>query len=225
MRSTAVQDRDDRSTPARIRDAAIDCFAEHGLAHTTVRKIADRAGVSPGLVIHHFESMEGLRRACDHHVAAAVRERKEKAIAEGPRLDILSSIREADYGNLTAYLARVLLDDSELVNELVDEMVSDAQDYIQQGVENGNMRPSEDPEGRAGLLTLWVLGGLVLHHHMKRILGVDLSDPKVTDDPGFIRYVRPAIEAVGTGMFTEEFSETIRASMVPATDTEEPDDE
>jgi hypothetical protein len=41
---------------------------------------------------------------------------------------------------------------------------------------------------------------------MQRLLGVDLTDREVTQDPGFIRYVRPALEMVGTGMFTEEFN-------------------
>lgn len=220
MRSTP----DDRSTRARIRDAAIEVIARQGLADTTVRKVAEAAGVSPALVIHHFESMEGLRRECDHHVAAAIRERKEKAVAEGPGFDILEAIRDADYGNLTGYIATVLMDDSELVNQLVDEMVDDARGYIQDGVDNGMFRPSSDPEGRAGLLTLWTLGGLALHHHMKRILGVDLTDPDAADDPQFIRYLRPALEVVGSGMFTEAFNEQMKAAM-PLMETGDDDDD
>lgn len=197
---------DDRSTKARIRDAAIDCIADHGLADTTVRKVADTAGVSPALVIHHFGSMAALRRACDEHVATVIRERKTEAISGGPGMDVLAALREADYGNLTGYLARVLVDDSELVNRLVDGIAADAVEYMAQGVENGMIRPSDDPVGRAALITLWSLGGIVLHHHMKRLLGVDITDPDVTQDPEFIRYVRPALEVAGTGMFTDDFT-------------------
>ena len=68
------------------------------------------------------------------------------------------------------------------------------------------IRPSADPEGRAALMTLWSLGGVVLHHHMKRLLGVDLTDADATREPGFIQYVRPALELIGTGMFTEDFN-------------------
>src|SRR4029453_5925987 len=50
---------------ARIRDAAIRLFAERGIAGTTVRDIAREAGVSPGLLRHHFGSKEALREACD----------------------------------------------------------------------------------------------------------------------------------------------------------------
>ena len=65
MRSAS---REDLTTRARIRDAAVDLFARDGFAHVTVRRIATEAGVSPALVIHHFGSKEGLRAACDAHV-------------------------------------------------------------------------------------------------------------------------------------------------------------
>src|SRR5674476_1121889 len=73
MRSTRSEREspDDRSTKARIRDAAIDCVAEHGVAATPARRVAAAAGVSTGLVIHHFGPMEGLRSECDEYVAAA----------------------------------------------------------------------------------------------------------------------------------------------------------
>jgi AcrR family transcriptional regulator len=197
---------DDRSTKARIRDAAIDTIAEHGLAATTARKIADRADVSPALVMHHFGSMEDLRRACDEYVAGVIRDRKSEAMTAGPGMDVLAALRDADFGNLTGYIARVLVDDSDLVNQLVDDIAADAVEYMAQGEQNGMIRQSSHPEDRAALMTLWSLGAIVLHHHMKRLLGVDLTDPEVTTDPEFIRYVRPALEMVGTGMFTEEFN-------------------
>ncbi|MEX0658697.1 MAG: TetR/AcrR family transcriptional regulator [Egibacteraceae bacterium] len=80
-------DGDDRTARARIRDAAITRFAEDGVAGTSVRAIAGQAGVSAALVIHHFGSKEALRAACDEHVAATIRERKQTAMAAGPGLD------------------------------------------------------------------------------------------------------------------------------------------
>ena len=41
---------------ARIRLAALELFGAQGFDKTTIRQIATRAGVSPGLVIHHFGS-------------------------------------------------------------------------------------------------------------------------------------------------------------------------
>jgi AcrR family transcriptional regulator len=41
-------------------DAAIDCLVEYGYAKTTTRRIAERAGVSPGALQHHFASKAAL---------------------------------------------------------------------------------------------------------------------------------------------------------------------
>jgi TetR/AcrR family transcriptional regulator, regulator of cefoperazone and chloramphenicol sensitivity len=59
---------DDRTARAAIRDEALRLFAERGPDAVTVRQIGTAAGVSPGLVLHHFGSKEGLRRAVDEHV-------------------------------------------------------------------------------------------------------------------------------------------------------------
>ncbi len=45
---------------ARLVDAALACLAEHGHQGTTVRKIAERAGVTAGLVRHHFDGKDAL---------------------------------------------------------------------------------------------------------------------------------------------------------------------
>ena len=48
------------ATRTAILDAAIDCLAEEGYANTTTRRIADRAGVTPGALQHHFASKAEL---------------------------------------------------------------------------------------------------------------------------------------------------------------------
>jgi AcrR family transcriptional regulator len=194
---------DDRTTSARIRDAAIECFAKYGVAATTARKVAEEAGVSPGLVIHHFGSMEGLRLACDEYIAAIIRHFKQEAMSAGPNLDVLAALRNPDVGPLMGYLASVLADDSATVADLVDDLVDDAEEYIQRGVDSGMLRSSADPRGRAVILTIWGLGALVLHEHIERLLGVDLTDPDVLNDPAFAAYAGPIYETYGSGFFTE----------------------
>lgn len=211
---------DDRTTRARIRDAAINCFAEYGVAETTARKVAAAAGVSPGSVIHHFGSMEGLRAACDEHVAAVIRQYKYEALSEGPNLDILASLRNTEVGPLMRYLAQVLVDDSDAVGKLVDELVDDAEGYIEQGVAAGMVRPTLDPRGRAVVLTLWSLGALVLHDHVRRLLGVDLTDPEILTDPGFAAYAVPVYEIFGDGLMTEAFAAQVRGAFGASADDE-----
>jgi len=64
---------EDLTARARIRDAALWHFAEEGFSRATIRDIAATAGVSPGLVRHHFGSKEGLRDACDEAVSQRLR--------------------------------------------------------------------------------------------------------------------------------------------------------
>jgi AcrR family transcriptional regulator len=191
----------DLTARARIRDAAITRFAADGVARTSVRAIAKEAGVSPALVIHHFGSKDALRVACDQHVAALVRERKTAAMQAGPGLDPLAALREAGEGPpLLQYLATTLVDGSPQVAELLDEMIDDAVGYMEEGVRNGMLRPTEDPRARAAVLTFWSLGALALHEHVARVLGVDLTG----DPAAAMSYLAPAAEILGRGVISED---------------------
>lgn len=191
---------DDRRTAARIRDAALTCFAEEGVRGTTVRQVAARAGVAPASVIHHFGSKDGLRAACDAFVAAHVRDRKRAALRQGPNVDPLSLLRgDPDEPPVLAYLARTLGDGSEHVAALVDELVDDAEALIAEGVASGAVRDTDDRRGVAAVLVLWSLGALVLHEHVERILGVDLtaSGSGLEATAG---YSLPALEILSRGL-------------------------
>ncbi len=48
------------ATHTALLDAAIDCLVEYGYAKTTTRRIAERAGVTPGALQHHFASKAAL---------------------------------------------------------------------------------------------------------------------------------------------------------------------
>lgn len=197
---------DDRTTKARIRDAAIECIAEYGTVETTARKVADVAGVSPGLVMHHYGSMDGLRTVCDEHVAATIRTIKEDALSAGPDLDVLAALRTTSLGPLMGYLANVLTGNSPAVAKLVDDLVADAESYIQQGVDAGMLQPTDDPRGRAVILTMWNLGALVLHRHLSRMLGVDLTNPAFGEDATIAAYAGPIYQVYSSGVFSESLA-------------------
>lgn len=212
----------DRTAKARIRDAAISCIAEHGVADTTARKVAEIAGVSPGLVIHHFGSMEALREACDDYVADTIRASKEKAMAEGPNLDVLAALREVGSEPFGAYLAEVLVEDSPAVVRLVDELVADAEQYLQQGVDAGMIRPTSNPRARAVTLMIWGLGTFVLHRHVERLLGVDLTDPAAMRSPTFAAYAAPVYELYGNGFLTDAAAANMQAAIAGIARTPDP---
>ena len=54
-------------TRRRIVEATFDLHNAQGVAATSMKQIADRAGVSVGTVYHHFPSYEDAIRACSHH--------------------------------------------------------------------------------------------------------------------------------------------------------------
>jgi len=210
---------DDRTTKARIRDAVIEVVAEGGLDAMTARNVAEAAGVSAGLVIHHFDSMDGLRAACDDYVARVIREYKRETISQGPRIDVLAAIRQSGLETLPGYLAAVLSDDSPAVATLVDRLVDDAEEYMQQGIESGMMQPTENVRGRAQVLTMWSLGALVMHRHVERLFGYDPTDSTMNSDPSAVAaYAAPGYEILGKGIFTEEFADNLRNSFkdIPA---------
>jgi AcrR family transcriptional regulator len=210
MRSEGRAVSDDRTVRARLRDEAIELVAVRGLDALTARAVADRAGVSAASVINNFGSMAGLRAACDDHVAAIIRAEKMKAMSAGIAFDVVGALRDAEVGPLAAYLAAVIAEDSPAVAHLVDEMVDDAQAYLEAGVASGMIRPSADPRGRAVVMTLSSLGSLVMHRHLTRLLGVDLT-AQGSEPSALAPYVAPTYELYAGGLFTDEFSR--RASL------------
>jgi len=54
---------EERSSIERIRIAALRSFATYGASATSLRTVAEAAGVSVGLVQHHFTNKAGLVKA------------------------------------------------------------------------------------------------------------------------------------------------------------------
>lgn len=210
---------DDRTTVARIRDAAITEFAANGVDGTSIRTIATTAGVSPGLVIHHFGSKEDLRVACDEYVAEIIRSVKGSAMASGGVFDVAAAFRTVGELPAAKYLARTLVDGSPHVAELVDEIVNDAVDYVATGVDTGMIKPTDHEYERAAILTIWGLGSLVLHEHLERLIGVDITADFSSDPKAVSSYMAPILEVYGQGLFTETTVQLMRGAFVASTET------
>ena len=211
-----MRSKDDRSTIAKIRDAAITEFAANGVAGTSIRTIAATAGVSPGLVIHHFGSKDELRVACDEYVATIIREVKGGAMASGGAFDVTTAFRTVGEIPAAKYLARTLVDGSPHVAELVDEIVADAMKYVATGVETGMIKPSDYEWERAAILSIWSLGALVLHEHLERLIGVDITADLSRDPKSAAAYMAPALEIFGEGVFTETTVQLMSEAFIEA---------
>jgi AcrR family transcriptional regulator len=143
---------EDLTGRARIRDAAIRRFGAEGFG-APVRAIAADAGVSPGLVLHHFGSKDGLRAACDEHVLGMIREAETDAFTRGSPADWLSQLAVLDeFAPLVGYLVQTLLAGGDLAATLLARMTEDAEQYLADAVAAGRMRPSRDPAARASFL-------------------------------------------------------------------------
>lgn len=68
---------------ARILSAALALFATHGYERTTVKMIAEAAGVAQGLMYSHFSGKEGLLRAIFEQSVADVYASFDLAAADG----------------------------------------------------------------------------------------------------------------------------------------------
>jgi len=176
---------DDLTPRARIRDAAMAEFAEHGFKAATIKGIAEVAGVSTGLVQHHFGTKARLRRACDDLTAARIREQLDLV----DHLD--AEVADPDLGSVlydasplqTRYLIRLLTDDPDGAAWLFDEMAAGTERFL------SSVRPDLFPSGSeaardaATVMEAMHLGTAVLHAQLARRMGASLlegeSSPRI----------------------------------------------
>jgi AcrR family transcriptional regulator len=128
--ATARRTQAERSTATRgaLLDAAIDCLVEEGYAGTTTSRVAERAGLSRGAHLHHFQTRAAL-------VAAAVERlslrRLEELAAAGEALPTGPARTEQGLDLLWAHYASPLFQaavdlwshgrtDEELRDHLID---------------------------------------------------------------------------------------------------------
>ena len=213
MRSAAA----DLTTRARIRDAAIGVFGEQGFT-TGVRAVATAAGVSPGLVNHHFGSKDGLREACDAHVLDVIRSDKADFLRSPSAAAMIAQLAEIEhYAPLIAYIIRSFHSGSDLGRALFEHMVANTTESLAAGVAAGTLRPSRDPVARARYVTLQGIGSLLLYFQLTEStdLGAALRDYSDMT-------TLPALELYTEGMLTDSslldgYVESVASPTDPAT--------
>lgn len=159
---------------ARIRDAALAEFAERGFGGASVRSVAARAEVSPGLVQHHFGTKDALRDACDAYVVDYVRRVVADGIfaGEAGHAHDLAGLM-TDGPPIVRYLSWALLDGSLAAATLFDELVGVTESYLSR---LPHPPPVEARHDRALVLTAMRLSTTLLAGHLARGMGVAGSD-------------------------------------------------
>ncbi|MFJ6453541.1 TetR family transcriptional regulator [Paenarthrobacter sp. NPDC091669] len=201
MRSSA----EDLTTRARIRDAAIGLFGRDGFARATVRAVASLAGVSPGLVIHHFGSKEGLRAACDQHVLSQTASQGREKTNPGSTRQLIQDYlnNPEQYAQEIAYIRQSLGDESDAGDAFFDAVVRQTEDIINAGIAAGTIRKFDDVRSTAVVIASNCLSILMLGRHLSRTLGEVTAEPHGIG-PGLLRQLTlPALEIYTHGFYTD----------------------
>ncbi|MQA85045.1 MAG: TetR family transcriptional regulator [Streptosporangiales bacterium] len=179
VRETGADQRwTDPGPRARIRDAALRQFAAHGFKGATVRGIAQQAGVSPGLVQHHFPSKQALRDECDAYVFAVLRDVKDRGIGSGAVTDgaFMADTHQA-VTPLVPYIAMAMVSDAPTASRWFDDLAALYRGVLTSGELGPALPESEDVPAIVAVHTAMQLGLAILARHVYRRLGTDERDP------------------------------------------------
>lgn len=212
---SSITNNRDLTARANIRNAALRLFAERGHDAVTVREIAIAAGVSPGLVVHHYGSKDGLRAAVDAHAAESF----DAIFAEldgGDLAQMLAhgeattSVAEAfarafPHGSpLPAYLRRLLLTDDPTGAALFGRWFAATRRVLDAMVDQGVAAPTEDPAVRAAFLLANDLAVILLRNQIATAIGDDPLTPA-----GLDRWARDVTAVYTGGAFTSAAKESL----------------
>jgi TetR/AcrR family transcriptional regulator, regulator of cefoperazone and chloramphenicol sensitivity len=206
-----VSSNEDLTARARIRDAAIELFAERGIAGATVRDIALRAGVSSGLLRHHFGSKEGLRDACDEFAMSQMNDLRQQMLAGGKLADqaFMGTIHPVAM-QLQAYLVRSIAEGSN--TRLFLLMVQAGEQWMETA-----QIETDDPRAVAAVLVAMQMGMFLLRAQLSVALGADTRTPA-----GHSRVLKAAVDVFVQPLITGEQAEQARAALdhfITGTDT------
>lgn len=165
--------RDERSTIERIRHAALNSFAANGASATSLRSVASAAGVSLGLVQHHFATKAGLVSAVDDYVMSIVVEVVAQPVSRPPRdsvADMGSRVTTLlrEYPEVVRYLGRALVDGSQLGVTVWDTLAELGTARWAQRKETGEARDDIDVTWAALNSLVLALGTFIVRGHIER---------------------------------------------------------
>jgi AcrR family transcriptional regulator len=170
----------------RLLRVAMRQIADKGFDGVTVRSIAAEAGVTAGLIKHHFGSKEGLRDAVDALFLQRSGAALERAIdaTEGLEPDALADYEKAwlaryanEWPDFVAYLRRAILDGSSWGQNLFARYYGSIRHMTDRLDVQGKIAPDVDRLWMPLLYTFLLMGPLVLDPHIQLLLGRSTYEP------------------------------------------------
>ncbi len=193
----------DITARARLRDAALRLFAERGVAGASLRDIAEAAGVTAGLITHHFGSKEGLKAAVDELMVGVFTEPLAITSEESP-LQRLAVVAEAlartmaTHPELRKYLRRSFLENDPASIKVFDRFVAMVRDMQREMLAAGLFRDDLDTEWTPFQLLFLHFGPLLLGPAIERIIGVDAYADEVIQQRS-----RATVQLLSCGLLRE----------------------
>jgi len=155
----------DLTARARIIDAAVLVFADQGVA-ASMRAIAAAAGVSPGLITHHFGTKEALKAECDERVLDTYTTLNMAGIADpmGSMGIIEGSAPEQaeQVSTLTAYVLRAFLDGGPTAQQFYQRFLGRTREIMTAAAASGMVRPECADEAHLQYLAASNLGFMLV---------------------------------------------------------------
>jgi AcrR family transcriptional regulator len=159
----------DLTTYARIRNAALEGFAAKGVEATSIRDVAAAAGVSPGLVQHHFGTKAGLRDAVNEFVIAVALETFEDLVREGEDAEVWAEMGDTttawvrDNAVAVRYVARALAEGDPEASKILGALVEIARSrWLEPLARKGTLKTDVDKDWAAIHVIVFNLASVLL---------------------------------------------------------------
>jgi AcrR family transcriptional regulator len=169
---------------ARIRNAALEGFARDGVAATSIRDVAKRAGVSPGLVQHYFASKAALVEAVNAHVVEIAVRAFSDLVEDGSPVAAQQELGDrvtafvAEHPTALLYVARSAADGEPAALEMFDAFLAIAREQWRRLDARGLLRADADLEWTALHAAVHVLGTVLLKDAIDRHLPAPFYTPE-----------------------------------------------
>ena len=189
---TAVTERDhiggdELKKLERIRQAALKSFATQGASGTSLRSVAADAGVSLGLVQHHFETKAGLIKAVDDYVLGVVIAVVAQPVSAPHAKDSIADMGSRvttlllEHPDVVDYFGRALIDGSQLGITIWDTLAAFGMARWTARKESGEARDDIDVTWAALNSLVLALGTLIVREHIERQIPDAFKSPEQVD--------------------------------------------